>query len=99
MGKSNAVRRTLFRVLLRTNDWLRTHTGMNPGRRWFAKIHRVLGPNMRVLVTGGSKFDPTVGRNLYGLGFNLLNAYGLTETSGGACIMRPGDKYTPSGLG
>ncbi|MBK9239829.1 MAG: AMP-binding protein [Acidobacteria bacterium] len=96
VGKSNAVRRTLFRVLLRTNDWLRTHTGVNPGRRWFAKIHRVLGPNMRVLVTGGSKFDPTVGRNLYGLGFNLLNAYGLTETSGGACIMRPGDKYTTS---
>ena len=96
VGKANAVRRTLFRVLLHTNDWLRTHTGLNPGRRWFAKVHRVLGPNMRVLVTGGSKFDPTVGRNLYGLGFNLLNAYGLTETSGGACIMRPGDKYTTS---
>ncbi len=96
VGKANAVRRTLFRVLLRTNDWLRTYTGLNPGRRWFAKVHRVLGPNMRVLVTGGSKFDPTVGRNLYGLGFNLLNAYGLTETSGGACIMRPGDKYTTS---
>ncbi len=96
VGKANPVRRTLFRVLLHTNDWLRMHTGLNPGRRWFAKVHRVLGPNMRVLVTGGSKFDPTVGRNLYGLGFNLLNAYGLTETSGGACIMRPGDKYTTS---
>ena len=51
---------------------------------------------MRLLVTGGSKFDPAIGRDLYGLGFTILNAYGLTETSGGATIMRPGDRFTTS---
>jgi len=96
VGKANPVRRALFRVLLRTNGWLRTHMGWNPGRRWFAKVHHVLGTKMRVLVTGGSKFDATIGRDLYDLGFNLLNAYGLTETSGGATIVRPGDKFTTS---
>jgi long-chain acyl-CoA synthetase len=96
VGKATPVRRTLFRALLRTNGWLRAHTGLNPGRRWFAKVHRVLGPHIRVLVTGGSKFDAKIGRDLYDMGFNLLNAYGLTETSGGATIMRPGDTYTTS---
>ncbi len=96
VGKASPLRRTVFRTLKGANGWLRTHAGMNPGRRWFAKIHHVLGPQMRVLVTGGSKFDATVGRDLYDLGFNLLNAYGLTETSGGACIVRPGDRFTTS---
>ena len=63
VGKANPVRRALFRALKATNGWLRDHGGMNPGRRWFAKIHNVLGPQMRVLVTGGSKFDASVGRD------------------------------------
>ncbi|HUR21309.1 MAG TPA: AMP-binding protein [Vicinamibacterales bacterium] len=96
VGKASPVRRALFRTLKSANGWLRDHGGMNPGRRWFAKIHNVLGPQMRVLVTGGSKFDATIGRDLYDLGFNLLNAYGLTETSGGATIVRQGDTFTTS---
>lgn len=96
VAKSGAARRTIFRLLLRTNGWLREHLGWNPGRRWFAKVHAVLGPSMRFLVTGGSRFDPAVGRDLYDLGFALLNAYGLTETSGGATIVRPGDTYNTS---
>jgi long-chain acyl-CoA synthetase len=96
VGKASPLRRALFRTLKRTNGWLRDHAGMNPGRRWFAKIHNVLGPQMRVLVTGGSKFDAGVGRDLYDLGFNLLNGYGLTETSGAASIVRPGDTFTTS---
>ena len=96
VNKASPARRAVFRILLRTNGWLRARTGWNPGRRWFAKIHHVMGPTMRVLVTGGSKFDPSIGRDLYDMGFNLLNAYGLTETSGGATIVRPGDTYTTS---
>jgi long-chain acyl-CoA synthetase len=96
VAKAGPLRRSLFRVLLRTNGWLREHTGWNPGRRWFGKVHAVLGTHMRFLVTGGSRFDPTIGRDLYDMGFALLNAYGLTETSGGATIMRPGDRYSTS---
>jgi long-chain acyl-CoA synthetase len=96
VARANPVRRVLFRTLLRTNGWLRERAGWNPGRRWFAKVHAVLGSHMRFLVTGGSRFDPVVGRDLYDMGFNLLNAYGLTETSGGSTIVRPGDRYTTS---
>ncbi len=56
----------------------------------------MLGERMRLFVTGGSKFDPAIARDLYGLGFTILNAYGLTETSGGATIVRPGDRLTES---
>ena len=52
---------------------------------------------MRLFVTGGSKFDPAIGRDLYGLGFTILNAYGLTETSGGATIVRPNDRFNDVG--
>lgn len=96
VARANPVRRALFRGLLRTNGWLREHTGWNPGRRWFARVHAVLGVHMRFLVTGGSRFDPAIGRDLYDMGFTLLNAYGLTETSGGATIVRPGDRFTTS---
>jgi long-chain acyl-CoA synthetase len=96
VAKANPARRWVFRTLLRLNGRLRERRGWNPGRRWFARVHAVLGDHMRFLVTGGSRFDPTIGRDLYDMGFNLLNAYGLTETSGGATIVRPGDRFTTS---
>ena len=46
---------------------------------------------MRVMVTGGSRFDPAIGADLYRLGFNILQGYGLTETSGAATLTRPND--------
>jgi long-chain acyl-CoA synthetase len=96
IGRRNVVARTALRWLIAANAWLRDHGGGNPGRRLFAGVHRALGPSVRILVTGGSTFDPLIGRDLYGLGFTLLNAYGLTETTGGATIVRPADRYTAS---
>ena len=39
---------------------------------------------MRYLVTGGSRFDPEIGRDFHALGIDILQAYGLTETSAAA---------------
>ncbi len=96
VGKRGRASRALFRAMLRTNGWLRDTWGWNPGRRWFTRVHRTLGRRMRVLVTGGSKFDPVIGRQLYELGFSLQNAYGLTECTGGATIVPAGDRYSTS---
>ncbi|HXA86769.1 MAG TPA: AMP-binding protein [Candidatus Dormibacteraeota bacterium] len=60
--------------------------GLNLGRLFFRPVHKQLGPKMRYFITGGSAFDPKVGRDLEKLGFKLLQAYGLTETSGGATV-------------
>ena len=82
--------RTLFRMLLRVNRALRS-AGMNAGHWLFARVHRTLGRRMRLLITGGSKFDEAIGSDLYDLGLTILQAYGLTETSGAATITRPGE--------
>jgi long-chain acyl-CoA synthetase len=80
--------RFMFRRLMTISGWMR-RVGLNPGRWFFAKIHNQLGPKMRYLVTGGSAFDPRIGRDFQKLGFTLLQAYGLTETTGGAMVTPP----------
>ena len=70
--------------------------GLNLGKIFFAKVHRQLGTKMRHFVTGGSRFDPKIGRDLEDMGFSVLQAYGLTETSGGAFLTPPGDNVLGS---
>jgi len=77
--------RFLFRTLMAISSLLRK-LHVNAGKVFFARIHRQLGPKMRYLVTGGSAFDPKIGRDFVSLGFNMLQAYGLTETTGGATV-------------
>jgi long-chain acyl-CoA synthetase len=60
--------------------------GWNPGKIFFPRIHRLFGRKMRYLVTGGSRFDPQIGRDFHALGIDVLQAYGLTETSAAAFI-------------
>jgi len=95
---SNAgyVVRGIFRLQLALNGWLRDAFGFNLGPKLFAKVHRVMGPQMRILVSGGSRFDPAIGRDLYRLGFDILQAYGLTETTGGVSVLRRGDRHVAS---
>jgi long-chain acyl-CoA synthetase len=88
---SGAARRLAFRALLAVNGVLRERASVNLGPRLFRRVHDVLGRDMRLLVTGGSRFDPRIGRDLYRLGFNILQAYGLTECAGAATVTRPGD--------
>jgi len=85
------IRLALFRMLLKSNALLRQWTGLNLGRIFFAPVHDVIGRRMRVLVTGGARFDPAIGKDFYKLGFNLYEAYGLTETSGAATLTGPGE--------
>ncbi|MCC6988051.1 MAG: AMP-binding protein [Acidobacteria bacterium] len=92
VDKGGWLKKSIFRGLLDLNLALRK-AGVNLGTTLFAKVHAVLGGHMRLLVTGGSKFDPAVGKDLYGLGFTILQAYGLTETSGAATINQPHEAH------
>ena len=65
--------------------------GINLGKVLFGKIHATFGKRMRLLVTGGSRFAPEIARQFYALGIDVLQAYGLTETTGGATVTPPGD--------
>jgi long-chain acyl-CoA synthetase len=63
--------------------------GINLGTVFFKEIHQTFGDKMRYLVTGGSRFDPQIARDFYGLGIDVLQAYGLTETTGAAFANSP----------
>jgi len=90
--KSGIATRLIFKMLLALNFRLR-RMGVNIGPLVFGKVHNVMGRKMRLLVTGGSKFDPAIGRDLYSLGFTILQAYGLTETSACASINTPDEAH------
>lgn len=64
--------------------------GFNPGKLFFGRIHRVFGDRMRYLVTAGSRFDPQIARDFQSLGIDVLQAYGLTETTAAAFATPPG---------
>jgi long-chain acyl-CoA synthetase len=82
--------RIAFKVVLGLSSRFRS-AGMNIGPYLFKRVHGLLGRQMRVLVTGGSKLDPAIERDFYALGFTILQVYGLTETSGPATIASPDD--------
>jgi long-chain acyl-CoA synthetase len=90
VASAGLVKRGLFRALLAVNGWLRYGLRINLGRVFFGRVHRMLGPRMRILVTGGSRFDPAIGRDLVRLGFDIQQAYGLTECSGAVGPALPG---------
>jgi long-chain acyl-CoA synthetase len=89
LGKRGKFTLSLVRALMGVNRGLR-RIGVNAGRVFFGKIHAAFGHRMRYLVTGGSRFDTAVARDFYSFGIDILNAYGLTETSGGAFVNVPG---------
>ncbi len=88
LAKRGPAARFIFRSLMKLNRAFRK-LGINAGPFFFAKVHGIFGHKMRYLVTGGSRFDPQIGRDFYALGIDVLQAYGLTETTGGAFVNSP----------
>src|SRR5260370_5139882 len=70
--------------------------GNNAGPMFFPQVQGTLGKKMRYLATGGSRFDPAIAYDLYALGIDVLQAYGLTETSGAAFANPPRDNVIGS---
>jgi long-chain acyl-CoA synthetase len=88
--QKGALVRALFRAMLRISAMAgRFH--INLGKVFFGRVHHLLGPRMRYLITGGSRFDPAVGRQFEAMGFTMLQAFGMTETTGGASVTPPND--------
>ena len=55
-------------------------------RKIFGQIHRKIGPQLRLFISGGSRFDPRVAEDLSRLGYVVTQSYGLTETSAAATV-------------
>jgi long-chain acyl-CoA synthetase len=88
VAKRGKVAGWALKALMTLNRGLRT-VGFNAGRVFFGKLHSTFGDRMRYLITGGSRFDPQIGYDFYALGIDVLQAYGLTETTGAAFASLP----------
>ena len=69
------------------------------GKLLFYPVHRKLGGRMRLLITGGSALPPETLKSFRGLGFNLYEGYGMTESSPVLTVTRPGDKIVAGSVG
>jgi len=47
----------------------------------FGKVHNTFGGNIKYFVSGGAKLDEDTAKDLWALGFKIVEGYGLTETS------------------
>ncbi len=88
VAKRGALAGWALKAMMTLNRGLRK-IGFNAGRFFFGKLHRTFGDRMRYLITGGSRFDPQIGHDFHALGIDVLQAYGLTETTGAAFAALP----------
>jgi long-chain acyl-CoA synthetase len=81
------------------NAWIRDNTPFNLGPIVFLPIHQGMGGKMRYLISGGSALSEKVQKDLHGLGFTVLEGYGLTESSPVLTVSRPGNKLLKGSVG
>lgn len=85
--------------MIEFNAWLRDNTPFNLGPIVFFPIHQGMGGKMRYLISGGSALSEKVQKDLHGLGFTVLEGYGLTESSPVLTVARPGNKLLRGSVG
>jgi long-chain acyl-CoA synthetase len=95
VAKRGTLAQNIFRRLMALNRALRK-VGINAGPVLFGKIHETLGKKIRYLATGGSRFDPEIGSDFHALGIDVLQAYGLTETTAAVYANSPGNNVIGS---
>ncbi|MEM7247462.1 MAG: AMP-binding protein [Acidobacteriota bacterium] len=76
--------RAVLQRLRRFNGRLRRRFDLDFGPLIFGKVHALFGPQLRLMVSGGSPLDPKVQSDFLEMGLPLCQVYGLTETTGGA---------------
>ncbi len=85
------VARLLFKRLLKLSHFMNHRLGLNPGRTFFKPIHRKF-PALSFFAVGGARFDAEIAESFVDLGFPMIQAYGMTETSAVSTVAGPGVK-------
>ena len=57
------------------------NSSMEEKKKVFQEIHHMLGGNIKLLISGAASLDSRIEEKYRLLGFNLVQGYGLTETS------------------
>jgi len=85
--------------LIWSNAWLRDKTSVNLGQVLFYPIHEGLGGRIRYFISGGSALSEKIQRDFHGLGFTILEGYGLTEASPVLTVTRPENRMLTGTVG
>ena len=86
-------------LLIKFNAWLRDKTPLNFGQLLFYPIHEGMGGRIRYFISGGSALNEKVQRDFQGLGFTILEGYGLTEASPVLTVTRPENRMLAGTVG
>jgi len=68
-------------------------------RSLFYPIHEGLGGRIRYFISGGSALSEKIQRDFHGLGFTILEGYGLTEASPVLTVTRPENRMLTGTVG
>jgi len=93
LSKQSIVARSIFRLAVyvgwknfrfkQKTAWFSPVTILNPllNKIIAAKVQQLLGGRLRLAASGGAALPETVARTFVGLGINIFQGYGLTESS------------------
>ncbi len=84
--------------LLKSMEAKAENCPMNERKEMFKQIHESLSTNTKILVSGAAALDPEVEKGFRLWGFNMVQGYGLTETSPVIAVGSE-DNYKPSSIG
>ncbi|HMU39076.1 MAG TPA: AMP-binding protein [Pseudomonadota bacterium] len=91
----------LYDLMRSTRERTRKALGfeLNLPRLLFLPIHQRFGGKLRLLISGGSALPVETMKEFRGLGFNLYEGYGMTESSPVLTVTRPGSTLVLGSVG
>ena len=92
------VAKVLFKASTALNRQARQY-GLNFGPLIFKEVHKNLGGQIRYLISGGAALNTQALEVFEGLGFELLEGYGLTEAAPVLSVRRPGNRNGAGSVG
>ncbi len=60
------------------------------GKKIFKKVHQGFGGHLQFMIAGGAALNKEVGHFFYGIGFDILEGFGMTEAAPMITFPRPG---------
>ncbi len=71
--------------------WIVLKTGWRSmGRKIFNKVHQSFGGHLQYMIAGGAALNKEVGTFFYGIGFDIMEGFGMTEAAPMITFPRPG---------
>jgi long-chain acyl-CoA synthetase len=93
MGRLRSLRlpaRLLMLGFLEVSRFVRKRLGLRLGRVLLRGLHKRMGPELRIMASGGAPLEPGLAWTMEALGWKVAIGYGLTETSPILSINPPG---------